>query len=165
VALRGTSTTIFYAFGSFYMIMACCCILVAAGLFTFMDKWADDFARLSRCEKFMGLIAKNAPVLVRLCNFIVLFFIIYALVLTLGYSVCDTDQDAEGNNTYYPFAYGLSLAVFSVWVLGCVVGTCVDRTVAKDTPFYTPKTPHDKSSGCCYKCFLGAIFLTVRTGP
>jgi hypothetical protein len=165
VALRGTSSTVFYAFGSFYMIMACCCILVAAGLFTFMDKWADDFGRLTRLEKAMGIIAKNAPVLVRLCNFVVIFFIVYALVLTLGYSVCDTDQDEEGNNTYYAFAYGLSLAVFCVWGLSCVVGMCVHRTVAKDTPFYTPKTPHDKSSGCCTKCFLSTVYLTLRTGP
>mmetsp|Transcript_19279 Transcript_19279/g.31692 ORF Transcript_19279/g.31692 Transcript_19279/m.31692 type:complete len:316 (+) Transcript_19279:171-1118(+) len=165
VTLRGTIVSVLYAFAVFYLLMGLACILISFGFFCFMDKWEDDFAKLNRWETAMGFIAKNFPVVVRICNLLVVFFLIFSLVIIFGYDVCETDLNANGEEAFYKDVSALVIAVTTVWGLSCVAGTLFNRCVPHDTPFYAPKHPTDQRDGRCYRCLVNTGYFVLRSGP
>jgi len=154
VRLRGTYVSVLYAFAVFYLFMGVCAMFISVGYYCFADKWDDDFGRLSRLETCMGFVSKNAPFAVRICNIFVLFFLVFSIVLTFGYRVCDTAANEFGDEVFFKQIERLVSAVIAVWILSCIFGTLFHQLVPKDTPFYAPKVPTDHRDSKLYKCCI-----------
>ncbi|GBG30004.1 Hypothetical Protein FCC1311_062242 [Hondaea fermentalgiana] len=166
VRLRGTYVSVLYAFAVFYLFMGVSSIFIAIGFYCFADKWDDDFGRLTRAETCMGFVSKNAPFLVRICNIFVLFFLVFSIVLTFAYDVCETAANEFGDQQFFEAMRRLVLAVVVVWILGCIGGSLFHRYVAKDTPFYSPRMPTDHRDSSPWRgCVWTMNSLIVKIGP
>lgn len=165
VRLRGTYLSVLYAFAVFFLFMSLTCGLMAGGYWLFMDKWADDFSRLSKKESCMGFVCKNGPFVVRICNMLVLLFLLFSIGLTFGAGVCDTATNSFGETAFFDQVTSLVIAVSVVWSLGCIVGSAFNRVVAKDTPFYAPKMPTDNRDSRTYRCCVATTHAVIGSGP
>jgi len=164
--MRGSYSAVLYAFSVFFLLMSLCALLLAIAFSVFIEKWHSDYTRLSKYETFQGFVAKNFVVPLRVCNILLLIFIIWSLIMVFGYDVCSTERNPQnGKLEFFSTISGLVIGVSLLWIVGCIVGSCFNRVVPKDTPFYNPKTASDPADHICYRVICGTKETLARVGP
>ena len=81
--------------------MAVGAYIASFAYYNFRKKNDADWKKLTRFEKVLGFIAREGPMLVRICNFFVFFFICIGVIM-VAYGVCRYSVDQYGQETYYP---------------------------------------------------------------
>lgn len=165
VANRGFVLAVLYAIAVIYLVEMLGSAFCFAGFFVFRDKYGSDWSHLSRTESFLGVACKVAPIITRLCNFLVLFFLIVASVSIFEYSVCRYDTNQFGAIVFFPTITGFTAFVGVAWLFTCVFGVAFQRLVPRDTSFYTPEMPTERNDACIKKCCCGFCYVVTTYGP
>jgi len=144
------------------LLGALCCFIA---FFMFKDKYGPDWAKLTRTEHIFGVLAKVMPIVTRLVNFIVIFFLIVAVISVFENSVCRYDTNNFNEIVFYPTITAFTIFVGLSWLFTCVLGVLVQRFMPRDTSFYAPEIPTNKNANVCLKCCTGFCFYVTNYGP
>lgn len=132
VTNRAIVLGVLYCIASFYLIQMLCAFVCFVGYQMFANKYGSDWTKLNKTEDFFGYMCKVAPIVTRLCNFVVLFFIIAVCVTVFEYSVCRYDTNSFGDIVFWPTITGFTVFVGISWLAVCVVGTTFQSLVPRE---------------------------------
>ena len=165
VANRAFVTAVLYAVAVFYLLQFLCAVLCFAGYFVFKDMYGSDWAHLTRVQSAFAVVCKVAPVVNRLANFGVVFFLLVAVISTFADEVCRYDTNQFDQPVFWPITTGFVAFVGVAWLFTCVFGVLVQRNMPRDTSFYNPEVPTDKNSNPCVRFCCTCCWVLVTFGP
>jgi hypothetical protein len=165
VTNRAYVLTLLYAIATFYLIQMLGALFCFLGFYTFKDKYGSDWSKLTSWESFLGICCKVAPIITRLANFGVVFFLIVAVVNVFRDGVCEYDTNEYNEIVFYPFTTGFVTFVAICWLLTCIFGVLFQKFCPRDTSFYNPEFPTNKNDACIKRCCCGFCHVLTTYGP
>lgn len=165
ITLRSFVTVALYAIAVFYLLMTLAALVCAIGYNTFGPKYSSDWGHLTRIEKWLGVCCKIFPIVTRVANLLVLFFLLVSVISIYSYKVCFTATNSAGQLSFYPTISGFIAFVSVAWLFTCLFGSLFQKFVPRDTSFYNPPIPLDPDADGCQKFCARVAFFFAHYGP